>query len=170
MIYLFVIVCIVVYILSPCNTALGVSTTALQGAFLYQFSHANVLHLCINMLSLLIMYIPICKIYCTRFNVHYPATFFVICYLGSVLAALFTATDVPTIGASGMVFFLLGALLMLRPTRRQLRSMIYVAIAVLISIFFGNSNEALHVLSFVFGCVFIIIRIAYDNRRVKDSE
>lgn len=170
MIYLFVIVCIVVYLIEPCNMALGVSNTAPQSAFLYQFSHASVLHLCINMFSLLIMYRPICNIYCTRFNVHHTTAFFLICYLSSAVAAIFTATDVPTIGASGMVFFLLGALVMLRPTIKQLQNMIYVVIAVIISIFTGTSNVALHILSFVLGCLFIIIRIAYDDRRIKDSK
>jgi FtsH-binding integral membrane protein len=52
----------------------------------------------------------------------------------------------------------------------QLMNYFYVAISVIVSIIFGNSNVALHILSFVFGALYTITLIAYDNRRIKDSE
>jgi membrane associated rhomboid family serine protease len=76
----------------------------------------------------------------------------------------------PTVGASGMVFFLLGMLIILNPTLQQLKNYIYVVLAVIVSIIFGNSNVSLHALSFVFGALYTITLIAYDNRRIKDSE
>ena len=60
-----------------------------------------------------------------------------------------------------IVFTLLGMLLMLNPTRRQLRNYIYVALAILIQLFFGHSNIALHIIAFVFGAIAVILPTAY---------
>lgn len=170
MILLFIIVCFIAFLIAPCQLGWGVSSANLWGAFSYPFMHANWLHLGINIFSLLIMYNPIRKIYSERFNSASSPLFFIPIYLGAVLAGAMTAGDVTTVGASGMVFFLLGELLILRPTLKQLRNYIYVALSVVISMFYGNSNIKLHIVAFILGCLYIIIRIAYDDRRIKYSE
>ena len=168
MIYLFYIACVILFIVSPCNC--GVSIDNMAGIFTYQFMHANILHLAVNILSLALMYNPIKKLYEERFSAIVIPNLFIVLYLFSIIVGGFCAMPTPTVGASGMVFFLLGMLIILNPTLQQLKNYIYVAIAVIVSIIFGNSNVALHVLSFVFGALYTITLIAYDNRRIKDSE
>lgn len=170
MIYLFYLACIVLYIVSPCNLALGVSMEHTAGIFTYQFMHANILHLIVNILSLCLMYEPIKKLYERRFSAIHIPNLFVVLYVSSVMVGGFCALPEPTVGASGMVFFLLGMLIILNPTLQQLKNYIYVGLALLVSIIFGNSNVALHVLSFVFGAIYVITLIAYDDRRISDSE
>lgn len=159
MIYLFLIACVCVYAFVPDCTTLGVTCDSLGYAFSYQFAHANWLHLSLNALSLVLMYKPIFNIYELRFGESSSFLFFLSMYLGSVIAALPTAMEVPTVGASGMVFFLLGALLALRPTKQQLKSYIFVAIAVLIQVIRGSSNVPLHLFAFAIGGLFIIFRL-----------
>lgn len=167
MIYLFIIVCICVYAFMPDCTVLGVANDSLMHSFTYQFAHGSWIHLFINALSLILMYNPIRKIYMERFGYVNQFSFFCHLYCGSVLAALLCTQDIPTVGASGIVFFLLGELLLLRPTLRQLQGYIYVAIAIIVQIIRGKSNVALHIVAFVLGALFIIIRVfcrEYSNR------
>ena len=158
MIYIFLIICLCVYAFVPDCTCIGVSVTHMSNAYIYQFAHASWLHLLINALSLILMYNPIKKIYEERFGETKSWQFFFILYCGSVLAGLLTPQELPTVGASGMVFFLLGELLMLRPTLKQLQGYIYVALAIIIQIIRGHSNVALHIVAFILGALFIILR------------
>lgn len=158
MIYVFIIVCICVYALMPDCASMGVTYDTLWHAYIYQFAHASWLHLGLNMLSLALMFNPIRKIYEQRFGETSQWFFVFVSYMGSVLAALLTPHDLPTVGASGMVFFLLGELIMLRPTLKQLQAYIYVALAVIIQLIRGNANVSLHIVAFALGALFIIIR------------
>ena len=159
MIYIFLIVCLCVYAFTGDCTWMGVSVEHMNHAYIYQFAHASWLHLIINALSLLLMYKPIKRIYEERFGNARSWEFLAILYLGSVLAGLLTPKELPTVGASGMVFFLLGELIMLRPTLKQLQGYIYVALAVIIQIIRGHSNVALHIVAFILGALWIIIRL-----------
>ena len=159
MIYVFIIVCVCVYAFMPDCTCMGVSVEHMGNAFIYQFAHASWLHLLINSLSLALMFNPIHKVYEECFVETSRWSFFVPSYAGSVLAALLCAQDIPTVGASGIVFFLLGELIMLRPTLRQLQGYIYVALAIVIQLIRGNSNVSLHLVAFVLGALWIIIRL-----------
>lgn len=169
MIYLFIIACICVYAFMPDCTVLGVTNDTLSHAFCYQFAHGSWIHLGINSLCLVMMFKPILKAYEERCFRARTFAFLFATYLGSSLAALFTSQDIPTVGSSGIVFFLLGALLMLRPTLRQLQSYIYVAIAIIVQIIRGKSNVALHLVAFVLGALFIIISLLckYNKERYE---
>ena len=159
MIYIFLIVCLCVYVFVPDCTCMGASAEHLGNAFIYQFAHASWLHLAINSLCLILMFNPIRRIYEERFEETNPWSFFVFSYAGSVLAALLTSVSIPTVGASGIVYFLLGSLIMLRPTLKQLQGYIYVVLAIIIQFIRGNSNVALHIVAFFLGALFIIIRL-----------
>lgn len=167
MIYIFIIVCICIYAFMPDCTCMGVSIDAMRNAYIYQIAHASWLHLGINMLSLVLMFNPIMKVYEERFGYISQFRFLLISYLGSVLAALLTAIDIPTVGASGIVFFLLGELLMLRPTLQQLQGYIYVALAIIIQLIRGKSNVALHIVAFILGALFIITRTLCRNYKER---
>lgn len=163
MIYIFLIVCVCVYAFMPDCTLLGVTDNTLFNAYVYQFAHASWLHLGINALSLILMFKPILRIYEERFGETSQISFFAISYFGSVLAALLTSQDIPTVGASGIVFFLIGELFMLRPTMRQLQSYIFIAIAIIVQIIRGKSNVALHIVALILGALFIIIQTLRKN-------
>jgi membrane associated rhomboid family serine protease len=104
------------------------------------------------------MFNPIHKVYEECFEETSRWFFLFFSYTGSVLAALLCAQDIPTVGASGIVFFLLGELIMLRPTIRQLQGYIYVALAIIIQLIRGNSNVSLHIVAFILGALFIIFK------------
>ena len=129
------------------------------GCLTYSFFHVSWLHFLINLLALVLMYAPVRNIYCCRFNRSHTH-FLLVLYACAVLAGLCAAADTPTVGASGIVFALLGMLLMLNPTLRQLRNYIYVAISIIIQIFFGHSNIALHLTAFAFGAIAVILPTA----------
>ena len=165
MIYLFLIICLCVLIFAQDYMVLAVSAEHLLGAFSYQFAHAGWLHYIINAISLMVMFNPIYRLYTQRCGDISTLRFFIYCYLGSVLAALFCAQVIPTVGASGIVFFLLGILLMLNPTRRQLSSYMLVLLAIAMQFLKGNSNIALHIIAFVLGCLFVIIRLLWQYQK-----
>lgn len=159
MIYAIVILAILLFIVMPLPDmiAFGVSDANLINSYCYVLMHASWLHLLINCISLLMLWIPFSRTYCLRYNTN---TFYVsvVVYWSAVLAGLVCATSIPTVGMSGCVFFLLGAILMLNPTLKQLRNYIWVALCTLVQLYFGHSNVALHLFAFVEGCVYICIR------------
>lgn len=169
MIYVFYIICVVVFIISPSADVFGVSEHNLLGSFSYQFLHGNWLHLIINLLSLHLIYKPFRILYGNRFNYDNDLVLFTIIYLASVTSALFFPLPVPTVGASGMVFFILGAILALRPTKQQFINYIWVFLGIIVSAILGHSNTILHVVSLILGLLFIIARITYDNCRTKNN-
>ena len=143
-----------------CISHFALSTGNLWGCLTYSFFHVSWLHLLINVLALALMYAPVRNIYCCRFNRSHTHFLFVL-YACAVLAGLCAAANTPTVGASGIVFALLGMLLMLNPTLRQLRNYIYFALSVIIQLFFGHSNTALHLVAFAFGAIAVILPAAY---------
>lgn len=167
MILIFIILCICVYACTGDCTVYGVTTYDIGNACIYQCFHGSWVHLFVNSLSLILIFKPIKDIFEVKIGEINQFGFFAIAYIGSIFAALFTAQDVPTVGASGIVFFLLGELIMLRPTLKQLQSFIYIAIALVVQFIRGKSNVALHIVAFVLGALFIIIcllRRKYNER------
>jgi membrane associated rhomboid family serine protease len=169
MMLIFCIICVVVYFLHPSPDVYGVSLHNLCGIFSYQFLHGNLLHLGINIASLLLLYKPFKIIYGNRFNYDNDVVLFLIIYAGSILAALVTPLSIPTVGASGMVFFILGAILGLRPTKQQFINYIWVFLGVIVSVIMGHSNTLLHIAAFLIGVLFAIIRVKYDNCRPENN-
>ena len=167
MIYIFLIVCVCVYVFAPDCTAMGVTIDSLNHAYIYQFAHASWLHLGINALSMLLIFKPILHIYEERFGETSQTSFLLLSYLGSVLAALLTAQDIPTVGMSGMVFFLIGELVMLRPNQSQIISLVYMSIAIIVQFIRGKSNVSLHIVAFVLGALFIILRLLCKRHKER---
>lgn len=143
----------------------GVSTNNLECAYMYIFMHASWLHLIINTITLIAMWLPVRKLYINRYDEdNTPLDINML--VASVIAGAACASSVPTVGMSGCVFFLCGALIMLNPTKQQLLNYLWLVAAVLIQWFFGKSNVPLHILSFVEGMVFISAReliYQYEN-------
>lgn len=156
MMYIFIIICLLSQIILG-DMAMGVSEEHLYNCFIYMFFHSGWLHLIINVLSLVILWKPIAKLWEKRYNKG-RVWLWILCYLGSVLAGIICVGDVPTVGASGLVFFLLGVLLMLNPTIAQLKRYVWVGITVVAQIIIGHSNVKLHITTFVMGMLIIICR------------
>lgn len=169
MIVLFVIACIVLFIIEPCNPAFGLSRDQIFGMFSYHFMHVNVLHLIMNMLSLAIIYKPIHHLYIRKLGHFTTPPFFIAIYVLATIAGAAAALHTPTYGASGIVFVLLGMLLALNPTKQQIKNYIYVGIAVVISIFTGKSNVLLHILAFALGGIYILCLKWHDARRTAKN-
>lgn len=159
MIYILVILAVLLFIVMPYDTMItyGVSDANLLNSYCYVLMHASWLHLLINCISLLLLWIPMRRMYSMRYDTN-AHDFSIAVYLAAVLAGLVCAQSVPTVGMSGCVFFLLGALLMLNPTLKQLQNYIWVALATIIQIYFGKSNVALHLFAFAEGCIYICVR------------
>ncbi len=151
------------------QVVMGVSDTCLFGCLTYSFVHTSWLHLLVNCVALASMYAPIRNLYCTRFN-RSGWHFLGVVYLSAVLAGLSAAATVPTLGASGMVFALLGILIMLNPTWRQVRNYVWVALAVGVQIYFGKTNVALHLAAFLYGAVAVVVRTALEQLKIRDTE
>ena len=157
---LFIIICTAIQIFgnqSP-DFFYGVSNAHLWHSFTYPFVHGSWLHLILNMFALGIMLPPISKIWDRKICDSAYSIFRLLAasYIASVIAGAACAGDIPTVGASGMAFFLLGVLVILNPTLNQLKSLLWVAAAVAIQIYFGKSNTALHLTSFAFGALYTI--------------
>lgn len=175
MIYLYLLISFVICWIVP-NESLclfGITNDSLLHCFTYPIAHASFLHWSVNAIALVTMWNPVCNIYIKKFYASSHTSpawirckIFFIVYIGAVIASLFTAKEIPTVGASGIVFFLLGMLLILNPTQRQLISFIPVAIAMLMQFFFSNSNIFLHILSFIFGVLFIIIKSIWVQKNI----
>ncbi len=167
----FLLLIIALYALCPAEilTAMGVADCRLWACLTYPLAHASWLHLAINALALGMMYPPVRNLYCCRYNAS-AWHFFGVVYLIAVLAGLMAAASVPTVGASGMVFALLGMLLALNPTRRQVRNYLWVALAVGVQIYFGQSNVALHLVAFGLGGMAIVVRQAHEQLKIREME
>jgi membrane associated rhomboid family serine protease len=169
MLITFCTLCFVLYFVCQSPEVYGASLHNIDGIFSYQFLHANIYHLAINIVSLWLIYKPFKIIYGNRFNYENDLVLFAIVYISSVLSALFTLSSTPTVGASGMVFFILGAILGLRPTKQQFINYIWIFLGVIVSAIAGHSNTLLHIVAFLIGVVFAILRIKYDDCRTKHN-
>lgn len=167
LLYLFILLCVLCYVVcdASCLYLLGVSNSNMFGCLTYQIGHLGVLHLIVNMYSLYAMFRCVSSLYHKRYYPTERESFltsdirlFIIVYIGSVLSGLICCRAIATVGASGMVFFLLGMLIIMRPTKEQLKGYIWVLVAMLIQIYFGKSNTALHIVSFVGGSLFVIVK------------
>lgn len=158
MIYIYVLILIVLQWAIGPNADLGIANEHLMGAFTYPFVHANWLHLIINAISMLLMFRPLCALCERQFGEMSGWRMLLMMYAGAVLSGVVSAGEVPTIGASGMVFFMLGMLLCLNPTRRQALAYLSVAIVLAMQWFLGTSNVLLHVSAMIFGFLWITIK------------
>ncbi|MBQ6724031.1 MAG: rhomboid family intramembrane serine protease [Paludibacteraceae bacterium] len=162
----FITLCLLLYIVLGEETlyAMGVSNEHLWGCLTYHFAHSSWSHLVINCIAYVILYKRVLALSVTRFGderVDFGM------FAAATLAGLCASAEIPTVGASGLIFAMLGMILVLNPTVRQLKNYIYVAIAIGIQCFVGNSNTPLHIYAFIYGALFMVIRCAIDKLKIK---
>lgn len=141
--YLFIILCTVLSIvnwITPLDFGYTESS-AFYTHFTYLFVHANVVHLALN------MYI-FWKLYDTIMS----KKLFYFALPISVISSFLFSMPVPTVGASGVLFALLGIIY----TTNYITKKIYIQNLVIIIIstiigYFANVNIAIHILCLLFG-------------------
>lgn len=159
MIYLITVIAWIIFIAMSYTAmiGLGVYDDCIQNAFCYMFAHASWLHIVINTLSMLLLWFPIGRLYILRYNASTHALQMAT-YFAAVFAGMLCSSHIPTVGMSGCVFFLLGVLLLLNPTKRQALNYLWLVAACAIQWYFGKSNIALHLVAFAEGVLFMCIR------------
>lgn len=159
MIYLVLILSWILFIVLPMDSIIsnGITPDCLYNCFHYTVMHASWPHLIINTVALCLLWFPMRKIYIKKYDSD-TRLFDLSTYFAAVFAGLACATDVPTVGMSGMVYFLLGALLMMHPTKRLALNYLWIIAACAIQWYFGKTNVALHIFAFVEGVAYICVR------------
>ena len=151
---------IVVYILF--GSEIGFATNSPWWTHLtYSLQHANILHLVINTLVFI--------------NVFRVMEGFVswkkllpLVYSIAVASSFFATNDIPTVGASGMIYAMFGMMSVIvafnkSTPKQKLTFFCSIGIMLLISYFNSNSNFMVHILAFCAGAIVWILRGKLDN-------
>lgn len=114
----------------------------------YMFMHASLLHLVINMYAVFL---------CTK-----DRTNLLHVYILGVIAYLLSQSDKPTVGASGLVYIMLGMNVF-----GAWRSFLIGAAFTLFSCFMPGVNYKIHIISFIFGLIYSAIEREYKSYNEK---
>ena len=127
----------------------------------YSFQHASILHLIVNTL-----------VFINTFRVMEGfmswKKLLPVIYICAVAASFVAVKDVPTVGASGMVYALFGMMSVIvaynKSTRKQkLPFFCSIGIMLLVSFLNSNSNFMVHLVSFCAGAIVFILRSKLHN-------
>jgi len=167
--YLFVFIFIVVFILF--GLGLGyTSTSPIYTHFTYMFQHAGIIHLIINSLAFISMFRQVEK-YMNKFLL---SGLIILC---AFVSSFFAMYQIPTVGASSMVYSLLGIYLGLitlsdkikiADTRKFLLFIFCITVVLSVSYFKHNSNFLVHIYSLLIG--FMISIPLSLSKKNKTSE
>lgn len=151
--YLFIAILIAVYFIF--DTSLGYSLTSpIYTHFTYVFQHAGLLHLVANSISFLSFYNLLHRV-CNAF--YYP-------YLIAVLSSFFSEYDKVTIGASGMIYAMIGMTIgyafkgekLKITSKKKFALMILLILVSLLIGFFNSSNNVVHIISLILGIIVVL--------------
>ena len=154
---LLIISFVIIYVMF--GSELGYSKiSSLHTHFTYVFQHANVFHLIVNSLSFLSLYKAIKGIPAYRF--------LSVSYIIAVIASFLSEKDIPTIGASGLIYSMAGVFFTTCIIGRRMcildKKLFYFTIMCtvisLLAGFIGSStNNVCHVISLLLGSVYAVI-------------
>lgn len=163
--YLIVILFVLVQIFV--NQNIGYSTNSYwYNHFIYQFQHTGWMHLILNSIAFIGFYNALTKGTNGLLIILYA-------YIGSVVASYLSVYDIPTIGSSGMVYTMVGLLIVQAFMGKRLRILnkkaFYMllgclAICFLISVLKGTANNLCHVFGLISGGI-----IAFIDGRCKGN-
>lgn len=155
--YLFVITFVVTYYVF--GLELGyVSHSSLCTHLTYMFQHASIMHLVLNSIA----FISIFHILQRLLKKRYIVVSMVLC---GFVASFLSAKAIPTVGASSMVYAMIGTYIGLTSlcsqikiadTRKYLLFMSCVGLGLLVSLLNPNSNSLVHLYSLILGVVISI--------------
>ena len=158
--YILSLIFIVVYLLF--GNEIGFATNSpIWTHFTYSLQHASITHLVINTL----VFINVFRTmeYFASWKELLPTI-----YVCAVAASFMAVKDVPTVGASGMIYALLGMMSVIvafnkSTLKQKLTFFCSIGIMLLISYFNSNSNFLVHILAFCAGAVLWVLRGKLDN-------
>lgn len=145
--YLIVLVFIFVYAM---GYDLGYnSSTPLYTHLSYMFQHASILHLVMNSLAFVTMF-RACKLFVSKYWV------FAISVIVALGASFFGVYELKTVGASGMVYAMMGFYIFSyldanKPTRSFYIFLLAISVSIVISVFKESSNVFLHIAALIGG-------------------
>ena len=150
--YIFILTFMIVYTLY--GKELGYTTSSGFHTHLsYMFQHSGIIHLILNSIAFFSLF----HILQHRINKYLLA----ICIMGISCAVSFISEhDIPTIGASGMVYAMIGIYIhayKITASRKYLKFITVVTVGLAVSLLNENSNFLLHVYSML--CGYLVIRI-----------
>lgn len=150
--YIFVIFFIITYILF--GNELGYThTSPFYTHFTYMFQHAGISHLVMNSIVFISMF------YRIQENVNQWLLSGIL-IIASFIASFLSIYDIPTVGASSMIYVMIGMFFSfvvlsdtIKDKKKYFTSTLVVFSALLISAFKHNSNFWLHVFSLLIGLI-----------------
>ena len=151
----YLIVLTVLIVFTFFNKSLGYTNASpLWTHFTYMFQHANLIHLLINSLAFIGMFRILEKIINKYILL---ATILSIGFLTSFLSMY----EIPTVGASSMVYAMIGIFfgstisrrIKIADIKKYLLFILGVALSLTVSFFKPNSNFELHIYSMLFGLI-----------------
>lgn len=113
------------------------------GNFTYPFVHANIFHLFINMFA--------------YYKLDLAKKYELISYVVAVAASFFCEKSVPTVGSSGMIFFMVGIVFMGKHSMVYYRNILLVIFISSVIGYFSNTNILLHAVCFFSGIAYGVI-------------
>ncbi|MFA5617517.1 MAG: rhomboid family intramembrane serine protease [Syntrophorhabdaceae bacterium] len=124
--------------------------------FTYSFQHASIIHLVVNCL----VFFSVSQ---TMIRLIKPYVLFPIIYIIAVLTSFAAMKDIPTVGASGMIYAVFGMQTVIvvfnKATAKQKRLFFFgIALMLTVSFFNGGSSFIVHAASFTYGALFWLIK------------
>ncbi|MDR2917853.1 MAG: rhomboid family intramembrane serine protease [Tannerella sp.] len=129
------------------NKELGYSNTSpIYTHITYIFAHAGLMHLLLNSLSFIYVYQGLKHYNLTRQSL-------IISFVIGIAASFLSAYDTPTVGASGMIFAMLGCYITTAGfTNQQMRRiLVTIFLSLTIPMLIPGINYKIHILSFTAG-------------------
>ncbi|MDR1883068.1 MAG: rhomboid family intramembrane serine protease [Prevotella sp.] len=153
--YLFIAICVIMYCLPVDSPAVGYASGApAYTFFIYMVFHKSIVHLSINMAGFYFAYGSMkCK-------------FFPLLYAGAVLVAFLSASGTPSVGASGLIYILLGirAASVITDPHRFIPFFSLVLLSLSTGFIIPGIDGLIHLTGFSLGFLSSIIRsILYDE-------
>ena len=122
--YIFIALCLLLSLINWIHPIMGyTATSGLYTHFTYIFAHANIFHLAINLFVFWKLYDMVGK---------YS---FMVSFLIAAVMSFFAIMSVPTVGASGLTFAMLGMFYLIQPLKWEYY--LYNLIIIVIALFIG---------------------------------
>ena len=151
--YLVVLIFIIVYLFFPGDGLGYTCTSPFYTHFSYMFQHQGVMHLAINSMS----FIGISRLAGRMVNKWLLA---MLSFGGGFVLSFFTAGQLPTVGASGVIYIMTGLYagmtafderVRITDAKRHAASLVMITVALAVSSLVKTSNYSLHSLWFLSG-------------------
>lgn len=167
--YIFVLLFIVVYCVF--GLELGYTTSSpFYTHITYMFQHSGIIHLAFNSIAFIAIFYNLQKVV----NTWIIIASILICGFGASFMSMY---DIPTVGASSMVYAMVGIdigmtlfckQIKIANTRRYLLFICTFLFCLSLSAVLHNSNFLVHIYSFIFGFIIGII-ITFSHRHIGTS-